>query len=156
MKVSELRAGLNDLQRMLHSLGADKQATELKNAIEALAELDDLKVPELTNLFRSANTKKAASAPKPTNMVAVDEFLNKLKFEALTAGRFDRIVEDIKADKRLGKAELSELSRRFGGSEPDKLTKPAVIKFLRERRLEMQRQGGLGATIDKMLGRGSG
>lgn len=159
MKVSELRAGLADLQRMLEHLGVAKHAAELKSAVEALSELDDLTVPDLVKKVReitgtkAKSTAKSTKVPKPINIAAVEEILTRLRSNSQMAEEFERLLAELKKDKRFGPAELSELSRRFGGSEPDKLSKTAVTEFLRERRLEMKRQGGLGATIDKMLGR---
>ena len=160
MKVSELRAVLADLQRMLEHLGVAKQATELQVAAEALSELDDLTLPELVKRVRETTGSKIVSKtpklPKPVNGAAVEEMLTRLQTKSHVSEEFDKILAELKKDKRFGAAELSELSRRFGGSQPDKLTKASVTEFLRERRLEKKRQGGLGSTIDKMLGRKGG
>lgn len=153
MKIVELRNGLGDLQRMLDSFGAKKHAAEFQALIDAMAEFDDLTVPELVKRIKAINAPSGKKQAGRLDETAVEEGLQKLQDAMHMAETFDTAVDSVLKDKRLKHGELLELARRFGGSTPAKLTKPAVAAFLKERRLEMKRQGGLGATIDRMLGR---
>jgi hypothetical protein len=77
-----------------------------------------------------------------------------LQSAAHLTDEFETTVTAVLKDNRLKKIELAELARRFGGTVPEKTTKAAVAEFLRERRLEMKRQGNLGTTtIDRMFGK---
>ncbi len=153
MQIVELRNGLRDLQRMLSSFGITKQATELQALVDALAEFDELTVPELVKRIKATNTVAGKKQLKPIDAVAVEEGLDRLQASMHLAESFDAAVDAVLKDKRLKQRELTELARRFGGSTPAKTTKSAVKTFLKERRIEMKRQDGLGATIDRMLGR---
>lgn len=156
MKISELRAGLADIHRVLDSFGAKKQSSELLTLSDALLEFDDLTVPELVKRIKSVGTTAKRKTPAVVNEAAVEEALSTLKSSVDLTESFDSAVETALKDKRLKQGELLEIARRFGGSEPAKSSKAAIASFLKERRLEMKRQGGLGATIDRMLGRSGG
>lgn len=153
MKIVELRSGLRDLQNMLSSFGASKQAREFEALVDALAEFDELTVPEVVKRVKAINAVAGKKPPKPIDAEAVEECLNRLQASMHLSEDFDVTVDAVLKDKRLKAGELTELARRFGGSTPAKTTKPAVRAFLKERRIEMRRQDGLGATIDRMLGR---
>jgi hypothetical protein len=121
----------------------------------ALAEFDELSIAELTKRVKTINAPtRAAKSPKPLNTEAVERYLALLGGAAHSSESFDRAVEEAIKDKAtLPAAELRELARRFAGSTPAKNSRSAIAEFLRTRRLEMRRQEGLGATIDRMLGR---
>lgn len=158
MKIAELRSGLSDLQRMLENFGAKKPSAEMHSLIEALAEFDEITVPELVRQIKAIHATKAAATksqekPKTINEEAVSEALIRLQAASPMAEEFDTVLADVLKDKRLKQSELKELAFRFGGTTPEKLTKAGVSAFLKERRLEIKRQGGLGSTIDRMLGR---
>lgn len=153
MKIAELRNGLSDLQRMLESFGVGKQAKELEALTQSLAEFDELTVPELVKRIKEVSAAAKATTPKPLDEVAIEDALALLNSHSYQADDFDKAVDEALSDKRLKKGEMVELARRFGGSTPTKTTKAAVASFLKERRLEMRRQSGLGSTIDRMLGR---
>lgn len=152
MKIAELRSGLSDLERMLENFGAKKQAGELKVAVAALAEFDDITLPELVTRIKAINAPQKKE-PKPLDEQAVQEALVRLDSASHKADDFEKVAKAVVADKRMKARELGELARRFGGAVPEKTTKGEVSKFLIDRRLEMRRSGGVGATIDKMLGR---
>lgn len=156
MKISELRAGLAEIHRVLDSLGAKKQASELISLSDALSEFDELTVPDLVKRIKSVSATAKKKTPPVVNEAAVEEALSTLQASHHLTESFDSAVETALKDKRLKQGELLEIARRFGGSEPAKSSKAAVASFLKERRLEMKRQGGLGATIDRMLGRSGG
>jgi hypothetical protein len=87
-------------------------------------------------------------------LVAVERYLAALKAAAHSSDAFDSVVDEIVADKKqLASPELKELARLFGGAVPAKTSRAAIANFLRERRLEMRRQDGIGVTIDRMFGR---
>ena len=158
MKISEFRSGLSQLEVALRTLGGIKPAGELSNLAAALREFDDLTISELVGRLKAINLPpklaKSAKAPKALNTAAVEKYLLLLKETAHSADAFDRTVEQIKADKsQLPTAELKELVRRFAGAVPEKTTRSAIATFMKDRRLEMRRQEGLGATIDRMFGR---
>lgn len=155
MKISEFRAGLDDLQAALRKWGATKQAGELDSLTAALAEFDDLTLADLACRIRAINAQpRASKTAKPLDAAAIERYLAMLKAAAHSSETFDRAVEQVIADKKqLPPAELKELARQFGGSVPTKAARPAIAAFLRARRLEMRRQDGIGATIDRMLGR---
>lgn len=153
MKIAELRNGLGDLATMLGNFGASKQATELRALVASLSEFDDLTVPELTKRIQAVAAAAKKSTPKATDEAAVEHALQELQNSAHLSEAFDGVVDKVLKDKRLGKSELIELARRFGGTEPAKSTKAGVSQYLKERRLEIKRQGGLSATIDRMFGR---
>jgi hypothetical protein len=155
MKISEFRSGLEDLRNALRRWGATTQARELDGLAVALGEFDDLTLAELTRRIKAVNAPpKASKAAKPLDTAAVEHYFAILKAAAHSAEAFDDAVDQVVADrKRLPTAELKELARAFGGSAPDKTSRPAIAAFLRARRLEMRRQDGIGATIDRMLGR---
>lgn len=153
MKISELRNGVSELSRLVRSFGASKQAEELQALADALAELTEMTVPEVTKQIRAISNAAIKKRPKPLDENAVVIALRQLQDASHLAESFDATVTSVLNDKRLGKAEQVELAHRYGGAEPPKATKAAIAKFLKERRLEMRRQGGLGATIDRMLGR---
>jgi hypothetical protein len=155
MKVSDFRAGLSDLQAALRRWGAAKQADELDGVSAALAEFDDLTLAELTRRIKAVNAKpRQSKSEKMLNAPAIERHLAALKAAAHSSETFDRVVDEIVADKKeLRSAELKELARRFGGSVPAKTSPQAIADYLRTRRLEMRRQEGIGATIDRMLGR---
>jgi hypothetical protein len=153
MKIAELRNGLGDLQRMLSSFGVGKQAKELESLIVALAEFDDLTVPELVKRIKEISAARKAATPKPLDEEAIESGLEQLNAHSYQADDFEKVVNEVLSDKRLKKGEMVELARRFGGADPTKTTKAGVAAFLKDRRLEMRRQSGLGSTIDRMLGR---
>lgn len=155
MKISEFRAGINDLRAALRNWGVVKQAGELESLASALEEFDDLTIAELVKKLRAINTSPATpKAPRPLNVAAIDHYLAILKDAAHSSDAFDRAVEQVIADKKqLPPAELKELARQFGGSVPERSSRAAISTFLKARRLEMRRQDGLGATIDRMFGR---
>lgn len=155
MKISDFRAGLNDLQNALRRWGATKQAGEIDGLSAALAEFDDVTITELARRIKIINQKpRTAKAVKPLDVTIVERHLAALRAAAHTSETFDEAVDRAIADKKqLPQAELKELARRFGGSVPAKTSRPAIGAFLRSRRLEMRRQDGIGATIDRMLGR---
>jgi hypothetical protein len=155
MKISDFRAGLGDLQAALRKWGAAKQAGELDAMSAALAEFDDLTIAELTHRIRAINSKPRQTKPeKMLNAPVIERHLAALKAAAHSPETFDRVVDEIIMDrKQLRSADLKELARRFGGSVPAKTTPAAIADYLRSRRLDMRRQDGIGATIDRMLGR---
>ena len=155
MKISDFRAGLSDLQNALRRWGATKQAGEIDGLSAALAEFDDLTVAELARRIKAFNQKpRTTKVPKPLDFTTVERHLAALNAVAHTSEAFDEAVDRVIADrKHLPQAELKELARRFGGSVPAKTSRPAIGAFLRSRRLDMRRQDGIGATIDRMLGR---
>jgi hypothetical protein len=155
MKVSDFRAGLSDLQNALRRWGATKQAGEIDGLSVALAEFDDLTVAELARRVKAANPKpRTTKASKPLDVAAVDRHLAELNAAAHTSEAFEEAVERVVANKKqLPPAELKELARRFGGAVPAKTSRPAIGAFLKSRRLDMRRQDGIGATIDRMLRR---
>ncbi len=156
MKVSEFRTGLRELQAALRSWGVAKQAGELDGLMTALEEFDDLTFADLAKRVRAINAKPKTNAHKKPNLDVVEKYVALLMDAAFSSEAFDRAVEQILADKKQVKSpELEELARRFGGSVPAKPTRSAIAKFLRTRRLDMRRQDGLGATIDRMFGRAS-
>lgn len=153
MRIAELRAGLTDIQRILVNFGVTKQASEMQALTDALIEFDDMTLPELVRSLKAASAASKKKQPPVLHEVAIADALGKLQASMHMAESFDDAVEFILKDKRLKQSELLEVARKFGGSSPAKATKPAIASFLKERRLEMKRQGGLSATIDKMLGR---
>lgn len=155
MKVQEFREGLEDLQKALRRWGAAKPASELEGLSTALAEFDELTIAELAKRVKAINSPpKAAKTPKSLDTAAVERYLALLGGAAHSSESFERVVDEVVRDKAaLPSAELKELARRFGGSTPTKSSRSAIAEFLRDRRLEMRRQEGLGATIDRMLGR---
>jgi hypothetical protein len=155
MKILEFREGLTDLQNALRKWGAVKQAGELETLVAALAEFDELTISELSKRVKAINTPtRAPKAPKQVDTAVVERYLATLKAAAHSSETFERAVEQVVEDKKhLPPAELKELARLFGGSVPSKSSRRAIAEFLKARRLEMRRQEGLGATIDRMLGR---
>ncbi|MFZ1103661.1 MAG: hypothetical protein WAN86_12605 [Hyphomicrobiaceae bacterium] len=155
MKISDFRAGLSDLQNALRRWGATKQAGEIDGLSVALEEFDDLTVAELARRVKAINTKpRTTKVPKPLDVAAVERHLAALNDAAHTSEAFEAAVDRVVADtKQLPAPELKELARRFGGSVPAKTSRPAIGAFLRSRRLDMRRQDGIGATIDRMLRR---
>jgi hypothetical protein len=155
MKISDFRAGLADLQAALRKWGATKQAAELDSVAAALAEFDDLTLAELARRIKATGAKpRPIKAAKPINVAVIERHLAALKAASHSSEAFDHAVNDVMADKtQLASAELKELARQFGGSVPAKTSRPAIAAFLKARRLEMRRQDGIGATIDRMFGR---
>lgn len=154
MKIADFRDGLSNLQRMLDNFGAKKQANELRAVIDALAEFNDLTIVELVKRLKAVNSPSVRRAdPKAIDNAAVADALGQLNGAVHLSEAFDTTVERVLKDKRLKQGELMELARRFGGSTPAQKSRSAVAAFLKERRLEMRRQDGLGATIDRMFGR---
>jgi hypothetical protein len=155
MRIADFRAGLEDLQKALRRWGATKQAGEIESITSALAEFDDLTLAELARRIKAINPKPQRNPPgKSVDIAAVEQHLSALRMAAHSSEMFDDAVDQVVADKKqLAAAELKELARRFGGSVPAKVTRPAIAAFLRARRLEMRRQEGIGATIERMLGR---
>jgi hypothetical protein len=154
MKISDFRSGLGDLQTALRKWGATKQAAELDSLVAALEEFDDLTLAELTRRIKAVNVKpRPTKAGKSLDTVAIERHLAALKGAAHASEAFDRVVDEIVSSKSLKAAELKELARQFGGSTPAKTSGPAIAAYLRARRLEMRRQDGIGATIDRMFGR---
>ena len=155
MKISELRAGLKDLEAALRKWGGAKSAAELETLVEALGQFDDLTLPELAKRVKAINAPAKASAKsKEPNLAVVGRYLSLLTDAIHSAEAFDQAVATVLADKKqMTQPELLELARQFGGGKPEKTTKPAIAAYLKARRVEMRRGEGLGATIDRMFGR---
>jgi hypothetical protein len=155
MKISDFRMGLDDLQRAMRKWGATKQSSELASLTEALAEFDDLTFAELVRRIKAINSSpRQIKEGKPLNLAVVERYLATLKSAMHSSDAFNDAVDHIVANKKeLPPAELKELARQFGGSVPAKTSRPAIADFLKKRRLDMRRQEGVGATIDRMFGR---
>ncbi len=155
MKISELRAGLKDMEAALRKWGGNKAAGELESLVEALGEFDDLTIPELAKKVKAINAPvRSGGKSKEPNMAAVGAYLALLRDSMQTAEAFDQAVETVLADKKqMSQLDLLELARQFGGGKPDKTSKSAIASYLKTRRVEMRRSEGMGATIDRMFGR---
>lgn len=155
MKISEFRAGLKDLEAGLRKWGGTKASSELEALVEALAEFDELTIPELAKRVKAINAPaRTGGRSKEPNLAVVGQYLAQLKEAMHSAEAFDMAVDTVMADKKqMSQPELIELARQFGGGKPDKTTKPAIAAYLKARRVEMRRGEGMGATIDRMFGR---
>jgi hypothetical protein len=152
MKISELRMALLNVRTKDH-LG------ELDNLITDLQRFDNLTIGDFVNLLKKVKTPRVAqartgAATKKLNESAIEAYLKRLNETLASSEEFDNIVDKLVADKRqMKQAELIDLAKRFGGATPTERKRDQIAAYLRSRRLEMRRQDGLGAAIDRMFGR---
>jgi hypothetical protein len=152
MKISELRMALLNVRTKDH-LG------ELDNLITDLQRFDNLTIGDFVDLLKKVKTPRVAqartgAATKKLNESAIEAYLKRLNETLASSEEFDNIVDKLVADKRqMKQAELIDLAKRFGGATPTERKRDQIAAYLRSRRLEMRRQDGLGAAIDRMFGR---
>jgi hypothetical protein len=152
MKISELRMALLNVRTKDHLGELDKLITDLQR-------FDNLTIGDFVNLLKKVKTPRVAqarkgAATKKLNESAIEAYLKRLNETLTSSEEFDDIVDKLLADKRqMKQAELIDLAKRFGGATPTERKRDQIAAYLRSRRLEMRRQDGLGAAIDRMFGR---
>ncbi|MEO1650872.1 MAG: hypothetical protein AAFR60_07805 [Pseudomonadota bacterium] len=133
MKVSELKAIIDEVEELLAAAAATKPAEDFAALSELLSEAEDLSVDEFLAELR------AAYAPKPRksandNAPGVNDVIVRKYTERLSSmkgvqdeGAVGALIDDLRGDKRVSKADANAIQHRFiGGREAWPSKKAAV------------------------------
>jgi hypothetical protein len=138
MKVRELRGILEQLVQLYVSAGSTTAAKDLQKITDALENQDEKDIETFIADIRlvltqppKAKKSRRASAEVlglSTGADGIKEHLERLQHAGNNRENFDRALDQLKADKKLKLADLTEIAHRYSGN----VTKYKSIRLAQE------------------------
>jgi len=147
LRNAEGKKGADDIAKLAQLLEGCGQTSVSEFVSDARAWLEETRKPKPTR-ERAAQKKSAAPA---TPALRADEYAALLKEAFKDNVRFDLLVERLRGDKKIKKADMREVARTFLGYElaKKKGREDALTEIVERQRIEA-RQQARGSVLDRL------
>lgn len=110
MKASDLKSVLRDLSELFRSSGSARAAEDVNLLTSRLQDEDGKPAAEAIEML-----ERELIPPKPVRLFA-QRYVAALKEAGLDEEAFDRVLDELKADKMIKKADLIEVMQGYAGA----------------------------------------
>jgi hypothetical protein len=134
MKMIQLRKALSSYERLLDDTQADAELRMNLARLNAwLSQFDKLDVDEVCSSTGAPPSKLAKAANTQSNTEIVDEFSARLGGIGNVRADLERVLSEMKSDKRVRVSEASEIAQRYVGGTSKYKSKADALKEIKLR-----------------------
>ena len=134
MKMIQLRKALSSYERLLDETQADAELRMNLARLNAwLSQYDKLDVDEICSSSGTPATKSAKAANTQIDTATVDAFSVRLSALGSDRTNLERVLSEMKSDKRVRVAEASEIAQRYVGGTSKYKSKADALKEIKLR-----------------------
>ena len=134
MKMIQLRKALSSYERLLDETQADAELRmNLARLNSWLSQFDKLDVDEVCSSTGAPHSKLAKAANTQSNTEIVDEFSARLGGIGNVRADLERVLSEMKSDKRVRVSEASEIAQRYVGGTSKYKSKADALKEIKLR-----------------------
>jgi hypothetical protein len=149
LRSAEGKKGADDIAKLVELIGGCGQASVDAFVSEARVWLAEATQPKPKS--KSARAPRKSSTAPMVEVLSLNEYANRLKQAARDNPQFDELVERLRGDKKVKKADMREIAQLFLGYEiAKKKGREDALTAIVERQQVDARQDARGSLLDRL------